>query len=133
MRLPAEGRKGKVPAWPLPGKMQAGELAAWRELWATPHAVMWERLGWTRTVARYCRAMVAAEKPGAPAAVMAEARQLEVRLGLTPLAMARMQPAWVIVEDEVAQARTERVHDSAAPAGGARARLRVVDPAAVAR
>lgn len=125
VRLPAEGNKDKPPAWPLPGKMQAGELAAWRELWATPQSVQWRRLGWVRTVARYCRIMVEAEKPKAPATLSAEARQFEDRLGLSPLAMSRMRPPWVIVEDEVAAARADR--DATPPATSTRSRLRVVD------
>lgn len=40
-----------------------------------------------RTVARYTRITVAAERPRAATALMAEARQLEDRLGLNPKAM----------------------------------------------
>lgn len=124
--LPAEGRSGPAPKWPLPGKMQAGELAAWRELWATPQAVAWERLGWVRTVARYCRVMVRAEAPDAPAVLSGEARQFEDRLGLTPLAMSRMRPPWTISSDEIAERRDERTAAKTPPASS-RARLKVVD------
>jgi hypothetical protein len=103
MQLPAEGRQGETPPWPLPGRATKGELAAWAELWATPQAVAWEKLGWTRTVARFCRLMVAGEKPSAPPALLAQVTALEDRLGLTPKAMRLM--LWEIVSDELAEQR----------------------------
>ena len=86
-RLPANGRQGELPAWPLPGRRSKSELALWAELWRSPQAAAWEELGWIRAVARYTRITVAAERPKASAALMAEARQLEDRLGLNPKAM----------------------------------------------
>lgn len=103
LKLPAEGRPGDPPAWPLPGKMSVAETAAWAVLWATPQAVAWERLGWTRTVARYCRVMVEAERRNAPAKALMEARQLEDRLGLTPKAMRML--LWEVTADEVGEQR----------------------------
>jgi hypothetical protein len=85
--LPGGGRQGAAPKWPLPGKPSKDEEIAWKQLWATPQAVAWENLGWTRTVARYCRAMVAAEHPGAQAGLLGQVTALEDRLGLTPKAM----------------------------------------------
>ena len=105
LRLPAEGRLGATPEWPLPGRTTADERRAWAELWRTPHAVAWERLDWVRTVARYCRVMVAAEKPKAPASLLAQAVALEDRLGLTPKAMRLL--LWEIARDEVAEQREE--------------------------
>ena len=105
LQLPAEGRKGDPPAWPLPGRSNAAERAAWAQLWATPQAVAWEQLGWTRTVARYCRVMVAAEARDAGAALLAQAVALEDRLGLTPKAMRLL--LWQIVFDEVSERREE--------------------------
>ena len=83
--------------------MSVGEREAWSQLWATPQAVAWERLGWVRTVARYCRVMLEAEKRNAPAKALMEARQFEDRLGLTPKAMRLL--LWEIVSDEVAAKR----------------------------
>src|SRR6266511_4078941 len=60
--LPAGGRQGEAPAWPLPGRHTAAEREAWAQLWRTPQAVAWEELGWARTVARYCRLLVRAER-----------------------------------------------------------------------
>ncbi|SRR6266540_717710 len=103
VKLPAEGRQGDAPTWPLPGRPTAAEREAWAQLWATPQAVAWERLGWTRTVARYCRVMVAAEKPGASPALLAQAAALEDRIGLTPKSMRLM--LWEVATDEVGEQR----------------------------
>lgn len=120
-RLPAEGRTGDPPVWPL-GRQAVAEKRIWLEVWATPQAVAWERLGWTRTVARYVRLAAVAERPKAPASICAEVRQLEDRLGLTPMSLLRLR--WEIIEDELADARDERRPEPR--------RLRAVDPGAVA-
>lgn len=178
-RLPAGGREGKTPPWPLlddvaltarrtvlkskaerlryelddaePGPRRSRldrqvddldievetitlqlaaqrklERALWRELWTTPQACAWERLGWTRDVAQYVRWKVLGELGGLDAA--REARQLSDRLGLTPLAMLRLR--WEIAADEVAEQRQERPAASGRPS--ARQRMRVVDSSAVA-
>lgn len=111
LRLPAEGRDGSPPQWPLPERMSAAEDEAWAELWATPQAVAWERLGWVRAVARYCRVMIEAERRNAPAKALMEARQFEDRLGLTPKAMRML--LWEIVADEVTAQRQSHTHMSA--------------------
>jgi hypothetical protein len=85
--------------------MRAGEKAAWASLWHTPQAVAWERLGYTRVVARYCRCMVAAEEE-LDNKLLAEARQLEDRLGLTPKSMRLL--LWTVVGDTVAEQRARR-------------------------
>jgi hypothetical protein len=112
--LPAEGRKGLAPNWPLdPATLPEAEL--WRDLWATPQAVAWEHHGWTRVVARYVRCALAAEDLDKNA--LAEARQLEDRLGLTPKAMRML--LWTIASDEVAEKRQET-------SAGARGRIKAV-------
>lgn len=115
-RLPAEGRSGAVPVWPL-GRATKAEQHLWIELWKTPQSVAWEQLGWERTVARYARQLVRAERRDAQVTVLSEVRQLEDRLGLSPLAMLRLR--WEIAPDEVAEQRE-------APAGE-RERLRAVE------
>lgn len=75
-------------------------LQLWAELWHSPQAVVWDELGWTRVVARYTKLAVAAEKSDATGSLLSEVRQLEDRLGLTPMAMKRLQ--WEI-EAEPAQ------------------------------
>jgi len=103
LQLPAEGRTGEPPDWPLAEEPDADEEQAWADLWATPQAVAWERLGWTRTVARYCRMMVVGEARGASATLLAQISVLEDRLGLTPKAMRLL--LWEVVSDEVAEQR----------------------------
>lgn len=132
-RLPAEGREGEAPRFPLPplvmkdddeGGMEAlreRELDLWDDLWSTPQAVVWERVRAGLTVARFVRFSVLAEAGNVKAAT--EARQLEDRLGLNPQAMLRLR--WEVAEDEVAEQRQERTRQ--APPS-ARLRLRVVDP-----
>ena len=100
--LPAGGRQGDVPAWPLE-LVNAAEMKIWHELWATPQAVAWERHGWIRVVARYCRVAVVAE--GLDKDALSEARQLEDRLGLTPKAMRMLM--WQIATDDLAEKRQQ--------------------------
>lgn len=114
--LPAGGRAGDPPVWPLPGRISPAEREAWAQLWRTPQAVAWEQLGWTRTVARYCRVMVEAEKRDATAAMLAQVTALEDRLGLTPKSMRLL--LWQIAEDEVGQKREQ--------SKGARGRIKAV-------
>jgi hypothetical protein len=99
-QLPASGRAGDPPAWPLDGP-SPGEAALWAELWATPQAVAWDELGWGRVVARYVRIAIEAEAAGAIAATRSECRQLEDRLGLNPMSMKRLQ--WELVDDATGQ------------------------------
>ncbi len=121
--LPAEGRRGRTPAWPLPGKASAEERAAWVVLWKSPQAVAWERLGWLRTVGRYCRVMVRAESPDASAAILGQVAALEDRLGLTPKAMRLL--LWSVASDEVGAKRAE----NAEAKSSARGRIKAVESA----
>ncbi len=119
LKLPAEGFQGPVPDWPLVTPPTESEEAAWGVLWRTPQASAWVRLGWTRTVGRYCRLMVAGEEHGASAALLAQVTALEDRLGLTPKAMRLL--LWEIVDDELAEAR------QVSSASDVRRRIRAVD------
>ena len=78
------------------------ELELWTKLWATPQAVEWEALGWLDEVALYTRWMVLAASGDLAAGK--EARQYADRLGLTPLAMARLR--WEIAFDAGQQSGT---------------------------
>jgi hypothetical protein len=109
INLPAEGRTGDVPPWPLrPYVAQRGqdgagvaasEAAHWAAAWATPQAVVWEQIGWTHDVALMCRMLALAE--GGLMAAASEARQWSDRLGLNPPAMARYR--WRIGEERPAR------------------------------
>lgn len=94
-QLPATGREDDPPAFPLQRPSKA-VVALWAELWASPQAIVWEEFGWTRVVARYAKLCVAAEKPAASTSLLAEVRQLEDRLGLSPMSMQRLR--WQIVD-----------------------------------
>ncbi len=125
VRLPAEGRKGPTPRWPLPEPPSASERKVWKDLWTTPQAVMWEAQNSTRTVARYCRMLTEAEAPGARPSLLGQVTAVEDRLGLTPKAMRTLM--WEIVSEDTTAT-------SAAPAGvtnisDIKKRLRPVDRA----
>ena len=115
--LPAGGREGDVPEWPL---TLVPEASPWADLWHTPQAVAWERLGYFRVVARYSLLLELAEA-GAAAPIQGEVRQLEDRLGLTPKAMRML--LWEITSDEVAEKRDESKPSKAA---SKRAQLKIV-------
>jgi hypothetical protein len=100
------------------------ELGLWRELWATPQAVAWERIGWVRDVAQYARWKVRAESGDLEASK--EARLWSDRLGLNPQAMLRLR--WEVAGDELGQERGERA-TAAAAKRPARRRLKAVDSA----
>lgn len=65
------------------------EIGMWRDMWATPQAVQWELLGWSRDVATYVRHKVLGELGDLASAK--EARLWSDRLGLNPTAMLRLR------------------------------------------
>jgi len=121
--LPRGGRPGRAPAFPIKAVRVP---ATWAELWKTPQAAAWEELGINRTVARYALLLQQAEKPSAPASLHNEVRQLEDRLGLTPMAMLRLH--WEMSADEVSERRTTSAakQPDASTTTAARARLKIV-------
>lgn len=94
--LPGDGRRGSTPDWPFGGRTPAG----WVDLWRLPQAVMWEQQRNELVVARYLVLRKMTEQPESledvNAAALSEVRQLEDRLGLTPMALKRLQ--WEIGE-----------------------------------
>lgn len=118
LKLPAEGRSGNVPTWPLLGR--APRL--WADLWRLPQAAAWERLQMHRLVAKYVqdshdvgelrKLMVrTGEPPAQYASLKSRVDRLEAELGLTPTGL--LKNRWEIVADEVAERRDEQ---AAAPA-----------------
>jgi hypothetical protein len=89
----------------------------WAGLWATPQASQWERMGWTRVVARYAHLLEITETSKASALIFGEVRQMEDRLGLSPMAMLRLR--WEIEDEDAVSVRP------VAPSGPKR-RLKVV-------
>ena len=88
--LPAEGRSGEPPMWPLTA---ASERELWwcRRLWAKPQAAQWEKLGQADEVAVYVRRLARAELPDAPVNLGTLLRQLGDALGLTIPGMLRLR------------------------------------------
>lgn len=120
-RLPVEGRKGRTPKWPLPGRAARG----WADLWRTPQAVMWERMRSELAVANYLRLRVTvddllAEGELVSAAYFSQIRQSEDALGLSPKGMQTLR--WQIVAEEV----DEQPEGKTPAKDDRRARLRIV-------
>lgn len=86
--LPAEGREGDPPPWPLT-RMTARERERWAHEWAKPQAAMWEAAGQVDQVALYVRAFVEAERPRSSVALRQYVKQLEEVLGLSLTGLAR--------------------------------------------
>ena len=132
MALPAGGRKGRAPAFPLPrivryatilgdsGKgvripdenltkeFRKRELELWREVWKTPQAVAWEREPYRLpTIAKYCRIMASTEiEPEASAALWSRERELRQECGLSPDGL--KANGWAIAPDQLAEKRAEK-------------------------
>ena len=122
--LPAKGRKGRAPAWPLHGRMAAGELEAWRAAWKIPQSFMWEQLQLHTIVAQYIRASIESAEPGASAGLKTVVLRMQDELGLTPSGMNRLR--WRI---PVHSAEPEKSSDTVATKTGvanAKSRLRLV-------
>jgi hypothetical protein len=84
--LPAAGRQGDPPAWPI-SRANAAETAMWARLWALPQAIAWEHNRQELEVARHVRAALMADHRDAPTNLRALVlRQME-SLGLTALGM----------------------------------------------
>ncbi|TMZ64283.1 hypothetical protein EMG21_29325 [Klebsiella pneumoniae] len=60
--LPADGRTGDPPEWPLLWQTQR-EHDLWKREWRRPQAVMWEAYGQQVEVAMYVRLMAVVEDP----------------------------------------------------------------------
>lgn len=127
--LPAAGREGDPPPWPLP-EASAREADLWRTFWAKPQAVQWERLGMDVEVALYVRRLAEAELPGSSVALGTLVKQLAEQLGLTIPGL-RMH-RWKIVGQSTAAAATPAAKESKATPARAKARdrWRVADGAA---
>lgn len=101
IHLPAVGRQGDPPEWPLTRPTKR-ELALWAREWRRPQAVMWEMSGLEIQVALYVRSLREAETFGTKAATRTELRRQMDSLGITPDGLLRNR--WVIAEDVPARA-----------------------------
>lgn len=120
--LPAEGRTGPAPEWPLVEQTDR-EAHLWEDLWRRPQAVAWEDLDQRYEVAMFVRKLAEAELPKASVELQKVVRQYLDSLGLSVQGMLRNR--WKI-------APAAEVAEPAAPAAApvrrpsARDRLRVV-------
>lgn len=91
--LPAEGRDGPEPAFPLVSPSDR-EMDLWARLWETPQAIMWDQLRQEFEVASYVRLLVRAEAPRSSAIIWGQVKQLAESLGLSVSGMQRNR--WTI-------------------------------------
>jgi hypothetical protein len=117
VKLPAAGRTGRTPPWPLVDP-EPRELHLWRGLWRKPQALMWADLGQEVEVALYVRRLCEAEVHESATNLSTLVRQLADSLGLTTPGLRAAR--WTIVDEEPIEQRTT------APAASARSRLQVV-------
>lgn len=120
-RLPAEGRAGDPPAWPLVGH-SSREAALWAEFWAKPQAILWEAQRQAHEVAVHVRTFAEAEVPGASTALRTLLRQQADALLLTIPAMRGARVT--IASDEVGAKRSERQAPERPGRASARDRLK---------
>jgi hypothetical protein len=116
--LPAEGRSGRAPRWPLDGHSPR-ERVLWRELWKRPQAVMWEKLDQRYEVALFARNLERAEQPMASVELQKVVRQYLDSLGLSVSGMLRNR--WRLAETATVAAAAPKA--SAASVASARSRL----------
>ena len=121
--LPAEGRKGDPPVWPLSGQSDR-EVELWALFWARPQAAQWEKLGQDFEVALYVRNLAQAEQPGAPVNLSTLVRQQADALGLTIPGLRTNR--WKIAGDQVAAKRAEKAATEQPARTSARDRFKVV-------
>lgn len=119
--LPASGREGKTPNWPLTD-VEPREIELWVSFWKRPQAILWERNQQELEVALLVRRLVEAEERGSSTSLGTLVRQQMDALLLTIPSMlsARIR----ISTDEVAVKRDESV---AQPRVSARDRLKAIN------
>lgn len=115
--LPAEGRSGPAPEFPLKNLM-GREAELWAELWVKPQAVAWERAGLLLEVALFTRRFVEVEQHNAAAIKGTLVRQMMDSLGLTTPGLRSNRWRIEAVEQPKAQ--------QTAPRASSRSRLTVV-------
>ncbi|MFI1324560.1 hypothetical protein ACH4TI_15125 [Streptomyces rochei] len=121
--LPAEGRAGGPPAWPL-AAMSDREFELWRDLWAKPQAVAWEALDQGYEVALFVRTLAQAEQPDAKVDLQRVVRAYLDSLGLSVQGMLRNR--WKVAPATEAAEQAPAADQPAARRASARDRLRIV-------
>ena len=124
--LPAEGYKGPIPAFPLPGASDR-ELEVWVRVWRSPQACAWSMPSesWrVPTVAMWVRVTVRCEERDAPASMLAQLHRFADQVGMTTAGLAEM--GWKVAVDEVGAKRSEQQDESPARPKSSRDRMKVV-------
>ncbi|WP_327436142.1 hypothetical protein OG279_26245 [Streptomyces sp. NBC_01201] len=119
--LPAEGRSGEAPEWPLTEAAER-EVELWDDLWAKPQAVAWEDMGQELEVALFVRTLAEAERADARLDVKKMVRGYLDSLGLSVAGMNRNR--WKIAPAAEATEQTSVAMPARRPS--ARDRLKVV-------
>lgn len=127
VHLPAAGRKGRPPVWPLGEPASPEEQVEWLSLWKTPQATEWERLQLYRQVAAYVRVLVRFNQPDAVASYGDQEKTRAEALGLTKFGLSRY--GWVIDDGAVA-AKVTTAHDP--DRASAKARFHAIEGGAAA-
>lgn len=109
--LPAQGRPGDPPDWPLTD-VQPREWDIWRILWSKPQGCIWETRGMHLEVALFARRLAEAEQPGASTSLGTLVQRMMDSLGLTTPGMRNNR--WRIASDEVGQRREGRAKPATA-------------------
>ncbi|HCA88177.1 MAG TPA: hypothetical protein DEQ61_23560 [Streptomyces sp.] len=121
--LPAEGRAGEPPEWPLTAASDR-ELELWDDLWAKPQAVVWEDMDQALEVALFVRTLAEAERADARVDVKKMVRSYLDSLGLSVAGMNRNR--WKIAPAVDEPAANGPVAGTPARRSSARDRLKVV-------
>lgn len=120
--LPASGRVGDPPPWPLT-EASPREAHLWVAFWAKPQAILWESNGQAFEVAMHVRCFAEAEVPNASTAVRTLVRQQADALLLT---IPAMHSARVRISVDEMRGKREAPPPAAPPASSSRSRLRAV-------
>ena len=119
--LPASGRTGEAPEWPLT-EPTPRERVLWDRWWRKPEALIWEKDGSADYVALTVRMFAEAEVERASAENRKTVRMMMADLYLTRDAKDRA--GFRVVGDEIATKRTEK--QDADKKSSARGRMKVV-------
>lgn len=106
--LPHDGRDGLAPEWPFATPTE-DESRTWNKVWKLPQAIEWERMRCEDTVALYVRTFCCAVQSPDNTKLLAEVRQLDAKIGLSPKAMRDLR--W-----ETDEPRDEPEVEAASPA-----------------
>lgn len=121
--LPAEGRPGPAPDWPLTEPTDR-EHDLWTRLWSKPQAVAWEELGQALEVALFVRTLAEAEQPDARVDIKKMVRSYLDSLGLSVAGMLRHR--WRVAPGEGAAETAVALETPAPRRPSARDRFKVV-------